>query len=126
MRNFVSGEAYCRAKLANILFTRELAKRLDSAGIAVHAMHPGVVHSNFASHADAGMQAYIQTLEGATPEVAADTLVWLAVAEEPGATSGEYFHQRTSIPTSAAAQDDAAAERLWRESETLVARWLAA
>ena len=56
------------------------------------------------------------------PAEGADTLVWLATAEEPGQTSGGYFHQRAAIPTSAAAQDDVAAERLWAESENLIRR----
>ncbi|TGD73290.1 SDR family NAD(P)-dependent oxidoreductase [Mangrovimicrobium sediminis] len=123
-RQFISGAAYCRAKLANILFTRELAKRLAGDGIVAHAMHPGVVHSNFASHADQQMQDYMATLEGETPEVAADTLVWLASATEPGASTGGYFYLREAIPTSAAGQDDDAARRLWEESEKLVAPWL--
>ena len=120
--DFVSGAAYCNAKLANVLFARELAKRLASDGIVAHAMHPGVVDSNFVSHADAGMQQYMSTLKAITPAEGADTLVWLATAEEPGQTSGRYFHNREAIPTSAAAQDDAVAERLWGESEKLIAR----
>lgn len=124
INSFSCGGAYCRAKLANILFTRELAKRLASEGIAAHAMHPGVVHTNFVNHADTAMKAYMATLESQTPEEAADTLIWLATAEEPGKTSGQYFHQRTSIPTSAAGRDDLAAERLWKESEKLIAQSL--
>ncbi|MFV8816951.1 SDR family NAD(P)-dependent oxidoreductase [Haliea sp. E17] len=123
MREFVSGVAYCRAKLANILFTRELARRHGPEGITALVMHPGVVHSNFASHAEPGMQEYMKTLDGETPEVAADTLIWLASAAEPGTRAGEYFYLRESIPTSAAAQDAAAAEKLWEESEKLVAGW---
>jgi len=121
--NFVSGTAYCRAKLANVLFTRELARRLGGEGITALVMHPGVVHSNFASHADAQMQAYMDTLDGDTPEAAADTLTWLAAAPEPAASNGGYFHRRERIPTSAAGEDDAAARRLWEESERLVAAW---
>ncbi len=124
MEDFVSGVAYCRAKLANILFTRELAARFGSEGIAALVMHPGVVHSNFASHAEPDMQAYMQTLEGETPEVAADTLIWLASAEEPGKRSGEYFYLREGIPTSKAAENPEAASRLWEESEKLLAAFL--
>jgi hypothetical protein len=89
-------------------------------------MHPGVVDSNFASHADAVMQKYMATLKDVsiTPESAADTLVWLATAEEPGRTSGGYYHQRAAVAASLAAQDDVAAERLWKESEALIARVL--
>src|SRR5690606_1548857 len=89
---FISGRAYCYAKLANILFTRELAKRLADDGIVAHAMHPGVVESNFISHTDDAMRAYMETLAGQTPAVAADTLVWLATAAEPGQCTGQYFY----------------------------------
>jgi len=122
--NFISGSAYCRAKLANILFTRELARRLAAEGMVAHVMHPGVVASNFASHADQQMQDYMATLDGETPEAAADTLVWLATADDTATTSGDYFYQRERIPTSEAARDDDAARRLWEESEKLVAPWL--
>lgn len=123
LRNFTTGGAYTNAKLANILFTRSLAKRLASDGIVAHAMHPGVVDSNFASHADDTMQKYMATLKdiSITPEVGADTLVWLVTAEEPGRSSGGYYHQRAAVESSLAARDDAAADRLWKESEALVA-----
>lgn len=124
MDNFVSGVAYCRAKLANILFTKALAERYAAEGITALVMHPGVVHSNFASHAEPGMQEYMQGLEGETPDVAADTLIWLASDDEPGKRCGEYFYLRENIPTSEAAQDPEAARRLWRESEKLVASYL--
>ncbi|MFC4314591.1 SDR family NAD(P)-dependent oxidoreductase [Steroidobacter flavus] len=126
LRNFTTGGAYTNAKLANILFTRALAKRLTPEGIVAHAMHPGVVDSNFVNHADDAMQKYMATLKdiSLTPEVAADTLVWLATAEGPGRTSGGYYHQRAAVASSLAAQDEAAAERLWKESEALVARVL--
>ena len=126
MENFSSTPAYCRAKLANLLFTRELAKRLEADDIVVHAMHPGLVASNFSSHGDDAMQSYMSAKKDVaiTPEEAADTLIWLASAEAPGAATGEYFHDRKVIAASDAATDDDAAARLWRASEQLVARSL--
>lgn len=120
---FVGGAAYCHAKLANILFIRELARRLEGTGIVAHAMHPGVVASNFASHCDAPMQAYMESIadRALTPAQAADTLVWLASDPAPSRSSGGYFYMREAVVCSAAAQDDAAAARLWRVSEALVA-----
>jgi NAD(P)-dependent dehydrogenase (short-subunit alcohol dehydrogenase family) len=120
--NFVPMRAYCNAKLANILFTKALAKRLLGSGIVVHAMHPGAVSTNFWSHADEATQRYAQNKELLSTEQGADTLVWLATAPEPGNTSGGYYHERKQIPPSAMAQDDASAERLWVESEKLVAK----
>ena len=125
VENFVSGQAYCRAKLANILFTRELHRRFVDEGITAHAMHPGVVDSNFISHVDDAMRRYMESLEGQPPKVAADTLIWLASARGPGQCSGNYYFQRQSIPASAAGTDDKASLRLWQESDKLVARSLA-
>ncbi len=89
-------------------------------------MHPGMVATNFASYGDDAMQSYMkdQSDQAVSAADAADTLVWLASAEEPGATTGGYYHDRTAIPVSAAAADDEAARRLWDESENLVAKSL--
>jgi NAD(P)-dependent dehydrogenase (short-subunit alcohol dehydrogenase family) len=121
-RQWVSGKAYCLAKLCNILFTRELAKRVSADGIVANAMHPGIVDSNFVNHAERGMKSYMQTLDLISPESAADTLVWLATAPEAGRVTGGYFHKRAQLSAAPAANDDAAAARLWAESEALVAR----
>jgi NAD(P)-dependent dehydrogenase (short-subunit alcohol dehydrogenase family) len=121
---FKTATAYCNAKLANILFTRALARRLAADGVVSHAMHPGIVATNFASHGDKAMQDYFATKMdvAVTPQEAADTLVWLATAIEPGRSTAGYFHQRAPADLSPLAQDDEAAERLWTESEALVAR----
>ena len=71
------------------------------------------------------MRAYMESLEGQSPEVAADTLTWLASVQAPGQCSGNYYFQRQPIPTSAAGTDDKASERLWLESKRLVACSLA-
>jgi NAD(P)-dependent dehydrogenase (short-subunit alcohol dehydrogenase family) len=125
VQNFAPMPAYCNAKLANVLFTRALAERLGDEGIVTHAMHPGAVDTNFITRADAATQKYMRGLDLLSAEDAADTLVWLVTAAEPGASTGGYFHQRKRIPTSAAANDAAAARRLWAESEKLAARVLA-
>jgi NAD(P)-dependent dehydrogenase (short-subunit alcohol dehydrogenase family) len=119
--NFVPIRAYCNAKLANILFTRALARRLDGSGIVVHAMHPGSVDTNFVNRADQGTQQYMRSRPLLTAEQGADTLIWLATAAQAGETSGNYYHERAAVPPSAAASDTEAGERLWRESEKLAA-----
>jgi NAD(P)-dependent dehydrogenase (short-subunit alcohol dehydrogenase family) len=116
------GAAYCSAKLANVMFARGLAKRLAGDGIVAHAMHPGAVDSNFITHADEGTQARIRTYASVSVEEGADTLIWLATAEEPGESSGGYFYQRKPRVPNPLVEDDAAVERLWEESEKLVAR----
>jgi NAD(P)-dependent dehydrogenase (short-subunit alcohol dehydrogenase family) len=119
--NFRSSVAYCRAKLANILFTRELARRAGPDGIIAQAMHPGVVASNFASHGDAAMQAHMAAADTVAPDEPAETLVWLATDPEGGRDSGRFFYRKAEERPSEAAQDDAAATRLWTESEGLLA-----
>jgi NAD(P)-dependent dehydrogenase (short-subunit alcohol dehydrogenase family) len=121
LEEFVPIKAYCNAKLANLLFTRALAKRLAGSGIVVHAMHPGAVNTNFINYADADTQQYLRQLDLLTPEEGADTLIWLATAPEPGDSTGQYYHKRAVSPTSPRADDMDAAERLWSESEKLVA-----
>jgi len=115
--------AYGRAKLANILFTRELARRAEPDGIVAQVMHPGLVASNFASHGDEGMQTYMAAATNAVPpDEPAETLAWLVAEPAGGHPGGRYFYQKAEETPSAVAQDDAAASRLWAESETLLAK----
>ena len=121
-RDFTSGGAYTSAKLANVLFTRALARRVAGDGIVAHAMEPGVVlDSNFVSHAEDGMQRYMATLQSkaVSSDEAASTIVWMATADEPGSSNGGYYYECKPLEVSAAAQDDDAAERLWTESLAL-------
>lgn len=121
-KGWASGRAYCQAKLANILFTGELARRYGAQGLVAHAMHPGTVDSNFASHCEPGMQAYMESIKAlaVTPDVPARTLVWLATGAEPGEVNGRYFYDMAPTKPSAAAQDEGAARKLWAVSEALV------
>jgi NAD(P)-dependent dehydrogenase (short-subunit alcohol dehydrogenase family) len=114
--------AYCRAKLANILFTRELARRAGPEGIVAQAMHPGLVASNFASHGDEAMQAYMAAADKVPPDEPAETLVWLATDPEGGRKGGRYFYRKAEESPSEAAQDNAAATRLWAETEKLLVK----
>jgi len=122
LQNFNSGRSYCNVKLANVMFARALAKRLAADGIVAHAMHPGFVDSNFINNAPESSQAHMRTLKGQTAEQGADTLVWLATSEEAGQSSGGYFYQRKPRAPNPFAEDDAAVERLWTESEKLLAK----
>jgi NAD(P)-dependent dehydrogenase (short-subunit alcohol dehydrogenase family) len=119
---FHPAAAYGRAKLANILFTRELARREGPAGIVAQAMHPGRVASNFASHGDEAMQAYMAAADTVPPDEPAETLAWLAAEPEGGRNSGRYFYRKEEETPAEAAQDHAAATRLWSETETLLGR----
>jgi NAD(P)-dependent dehydrogenase (short-subunit alcohol dehydrogenase family) len=119
--NYNPGAAYCRGKLANVLFARALAGRLAGDGIIAHAMHPGEVDSNFITHTDERTQAYIRTLDLVSPEEGADTLIWLATAGEPGQSSGGYFYQRKPKTPNPLVDNETEVERLWNESQRLIA-----
>jgi NAD(P)-dependent dehydrogenase (short-subunit alcohol dehydrogenase family) len=116
------GLSYCRGKLANVLFARGLAARLAADGVVAHAMHPGTVASNFASHADEQAQKHMATLQAQTSEEGADTLIWLATSDEAGQTTGGYFYMRKPREPNPVTLDEAYVDRLWAESEKLVAQ----
>jgi NAD(P)-dependent dehydrogenase (short-subunit alcohol dehydrogenase family) len=122
MKRFNGGASYCRGKLANVMFARGLAKRLADDGIVAHAMHPGMVDSNFASHADEQAQETMRKMadQARTPVQGADTIVWLATAEEPGQCSGGYYFERKPRKPNPLVDDEEAVERLWSESEILL------
>ena len=120
--NFSTGGAYCQAKLANILFTRALARRAAADGVVAQSMHPGRIASNFASHGDAAMQSYMANAQTAQPDEPARTLVWMAESEEAGRKAGRYFYDMREETPAPQALDDTAAQRLWEESEAILAK----
>jgi NAD(P)-dependent dehydrogenase (short-subunit alcohol dehydrogenase family) len=120
IKNFIPIKAYSNAKLANVLFSRQLAKKLTGSGIVVHSMHPGAVDTNFLSTADPGTQEYMRAKGMITAEEGADTVIWLATASTPGNSSGQYWDRREAVKTGEHDTPENA-ERLWTESEALVA-----
>jgi len=118
-RSYRSWTAYGRSKLCNILFTRELAGRLAATGVTVNCLHPGFVASRFGD--ESGGPVPIATAIGKrlfaiSPERGALTSIYLASSPEVAGTTGLYFDKCAPAQPSAAAQDDAAARRLWQES----------
>ncbi|MDF5756246.1 SDR family NAD(P)-dependent oxidoreductase [Spongiactinospora sp. TRM90649] len=115
--------AYCDSKLANVLFTRELARRLAPAGVTANCMHPGFVRSRFFARDSRFWTAVAGSPLAAAlaraPERAADTLVWLAADPGAAAHTGEYFVDRAVTPVSRMARDAALASDLWALSERL-------
>ena len=121
-QNFTPGAAYCQAKLANVLFTRELARREGANGIAAQAMHPGKIASNFSAHADAQMKRHYEGLDCEPPETPARMIAWMASARETGLPGVRYFFDMAEIEPAPQACDVDAAQRLWRTSEEILAR----
>jgi NAD(P)-dependent dehydrogenase (short-subunit alcohol dehydrogenase family) len=112
---------YGRSKLANILFTRELARRLAGTGVTANCLHPGLVATRFGSSSGGLVGRLIPFLRPffISPEKGADTIVYLASSPEVASMTGAYFVKRKITKPSAATQDDAAAKRLWAASEVL-------
>jgi NAD(P)-dependent dehydrogenase (short-subunit alcohol dehydrogenase family) len=113
--------AYGRSKLANILFTRELARRLAGTGVTANCLHPGFVATGLGQRGAGffGLMVRLAMLTAGRAEDGAKTIAYLAAAKEVATTTGGYFVDcRAAMPT-AAAQQDADARRLWEESERL-------
>ena len=124
-RQFTAGRAYGNAKLDNILFTKELARRFGDQGVTTASFHPGVVASNFASESTSPLRwVYRGVLSRAliSSEKGADTLVWLATTT-PGRdwVSGEYYIKRKPGRTNRQADDPQLASALWERSAVMVA-----
>jgi NAD(P)-dependent dehydrogenase (short-subunit alcohol dehydrogenase family) len=118
--------AYCDSKLANVLFTRELARRLEGEGVVVHAVHPGVVGTRFGRDGDVGplLGAALALAKPflLTPAKGARTSLHVALSDDAAKSTGDYWAKQKRAKPSRAARDDEAAARLWRVSEALVER----
>ncbi len=117
-KRYGSFRAYGISKLANVLFTRELAGRLDGSRVTVNALHPGLVATNFAARMPRVVQ-WTFRLFGLSPERGARTAIYLATAADVEGVSGKYFYKQKEVRPAAAALDDAAAHRLWELSEVM-------
>jgi NAD(P)-dependent dehydrogenase (short-subunit alcohol dehydrogenase family) len=122
-RGYNGWAAYAQSKLANILFSNELARRLEGTGVTSNALHPGFVATRFAHNNGiiwGGLMALMQRLFAVTPEEGAQTSIYLATAPEVATISGRYFVKSRETSPAPQAQDMAAAARLWEISERMV------
>lgn len=115
--------AYQRSKLANVLFTRELARRLEGTGVTANCLHPGFVATSFGDNNRGfwGLGIGIAKIISAIPvQRGAETPVYLASAPELDGVSGKYFIQCRERQLDVPAQNDQIARQLWKESERLI------
>jgi len=120
-RGYSGWPAYCRSKLANILFNLELARRLQGTGVTANCLHPGVVATGLGR----GGPLLIRVFQSVArpfllhPDRGSETIVYLASSPDVKGASGGYYEKRRRVEPSAAARDRRTAERLWRVSEEL-------
>ena len=116
---------YSRSKLANIYFTRELARRLAGTGVTANSLHPGFVASRLGRDGDGGTAGDVVMVLARpfaiSPARGARTSIYLASSPAVADTTGQYFARCRPVKPAAVATDDAAARRLWEVSEALVA-----
>jgi NAD(P)-dependent dehydrogenase (short-subunit alcohol dehydrogenase family) len=113
---------YGRSKLMNLLFTAELARRLEGKAVTANALHPGVVATGFGGNTPGLFRTLVRIAQPfmLSPEKGARTLVYLATSPEVEGVSGKYFYRCREMRPSPAARDPESARRLWELSEQLV------
>jgi NAD(P)-dependent dehydrogenase (short-subunit alcohol dehydrogenase family) len=113
---------YGETKLANIMFTRELARRLEGTGVTAYCFHPGLVASGFNRNNGALMSTAMVIIApfSRSPRKAAQTLVWLADSPDVSNQSGGYYEDQALAVSSRQSQDPTLARRLWEISEEQV------
>jgi NAD(P)-dependent dehydrogenase (short-subunit alcohol dehydrogenase family) len=122
-RGYSGQRAYNQSKLANVMFTYELARRLEGSGVTANALHPGVVRTAFGQEDSSGWMRVMLPLARPfmkSPARGAETSVYLASSPEVADVSGRYFANSRPKSSSPASRDTAAAARLWEVSAQLV------
>ena len=122
-KNFNMAKAYSQSKLANVLFTYELARRLKDKSVSVNALHPGPVASNIAVNRDTGFGKLITGFLKPffqTPKKGAETAIYLASSKDLEGVTGKYYYKKKQAPSSKLTHDKDLAKKLWDISETMV------
>lgn len=121
-RRFSGWRSYCQSKLANILFTYELAERLKGTQVTANVLHPGFVATRF-GHNNTGVMAWLiraAQMMAISNERGAETMIYLATSPEVAGVSGKYFVNNRETQSSSQSNDTAVAQGLWQVSETMV------
>jgi NAD(P)-dependent dehydrogenase (short-subunit alcohol dehydrogenase family) len=113
--------AYGRSKLANILFTYELARRLAGQPITVNTLHPGFVATNFGGNNPGLIRLALKLTQllALSPQKGAETSIYLASSTEVEGITGKYFDRKQAVPSSPESYDQETARRLWEISAQL-------
>jgi NAD(P)-dependent dehydrogenase (short-subunit alcohol dehydrogenase family) len=122
-RNYSGQQAYNQSKLANVVFTYELARRLEGTGVTATTLHPGVVRTSFAAEDSSRLWKVLIPLLRPfmkTPERGAVTSIYLAASPEIEGVTGRYFVNRQPRTSNKLSYDTAVAARLWQVSSDLV------
>jgi len=110
-RGYTMNRAYAQSKLANLLFTYELARRLEGTSVTANALHPGVIGTKLLETGFGG--------GGSSVDSGAETPVYLATSEEVEGVSGKYFRNKKEAESSASSRDEEAQRQLWELSERM-------
>ena len=123
-KHFAAMQAYGQSKLANVLFTYELARRLEGTGVTVNALHPGFIATGFARNNgdffNFGMKLIGPFIR--KPDQGAQTSIYLASSPEVEGVSGKYFIDCKAVDSSPRSHDQALAEKLWQVSLELTGK----
>lgn len=125
-RTYSGMRAYGQSKLANVLFTYELARRLEGTGVTANVLHPGVVRTGFGKNNGGVVGPLFAVFQRVgrpffiAPEDGAATSIYLASSPEVEGVTGKYFDKCKAVPSNAISYDQAVAKRLWDVSEALV------
>lgn len=122
-RGYNDLRAYNQSKLANIMFTYELARRLEGTGVSANCLHPGGVATNFGRESSLLMKSFMLlgrlTFTLISSEKGAETSVYLASSDDVQDVSGQYFVKKRAVRSSGRSYDVSAQKRLWKISEEL-------
>jgi NAD(P)-dependent dehydrogenase (short-subunit alcohol dehydrogenase family) len=120
-KGYTGAKAYSQSKLATVLFTYELARRLQGSGVTANCLHPGVVGTNLGSGVSGvfGFVVRAMTPLMKSPEKGAETSIYLASSPEVEASSGGYFAKKAQARSSDVSYDERIARRLWEVSAEL-------
>jgi NAD(P)-dependent dehydrogenase (short-subunit alcohol dehydrogenase family) len=120
-RRYGAMRAYGQSKLANVLFTYELARRLEGSGVTANCLHPGVVATGFGHNNPGWLKLGVTIMRPFVLDAqrGAETSIYLAASPEVRGVTGKYFEKCKEVRSSAASYDPAAAARLWEMSEEM-------